>query len=309
MPTPLTPLPTRILIAALLMVSACRSPGAGSGGDLSGTELLCAGPDGGPREVGLAEAAERVLASDVAFLGELHDNQAGHDFYAALAERVLELAAERGRPVSLSLEMFERDTQDLLDGYLAGRLTEQEFLSKARPWPDYARHYRPLVEAFRRAGGAVIAANVPRRVAARIGREGLESGRGSVFAAHGVDVQDGEYKRRFMETMSAMAGHGMAMSTASLERFYAAQAVKDDTMAESIAEHLAAAPEGSLVLHACGRFHSDYGLGTVERLLARRPDLEVLVFSMSPKADAVAELTGTPPSGDFVLSVPVSQGP
>jgi uncharacterized iron-regulated protein len=302
-------MPTRFLPVALLLLCACRGPGAAAGGDLSGTQLLGAGPDGAPRRVELAEAAERILASDVAFLGELHDNQAGHDFYAALAERVLELAAEHDRPVSLSLEMFERDSQDLLDGYLAGRLTEEQFLAAARPWPDYARHYRPLVEAFRRAGGAVIAANVPRRVAARIGREGFESGRGSVFAAHGVDLREGEYKRRFMETMSAMAGHGMAMSAASLERFYAAQVVKDDTMAESIAEHLAGAPEGTLVLHACGRFHSDYGLGTVERLTARRPDLEVLVFSMSPRADAVADLSGTPPTGDFVLSVPEPKAP
>lgn len=304
MSAPLNRRPTLFAIAGLLLLCACRSPGSAPSADGSGVLLLRAAADGTPAKATLEQAAERILRSDVAFFGELHDNQAGHDFYAALAERVLALARERGRPVCLSLEMFERDTQDLIDGYLAGRLTEQEFLAQARPWPDYARHYRPLVEAFRRAGGAVLAANVPRRVAARIGREGLESGRGSVFAAHGVDLRDGEYKRRFFDTMSAMAGHGMAMSPASLERFYAAQAVKDDTMAESIAEHLDRAPAGTLVLHACGRFHSDYGLGTVERLAARRPELEFVVFSMSPRDSAAADLTGTPPTAEFVLSVP-----
>jgi uncharacterized iron-regulated protein len=294
--------PFLVALACLPVLSGCRSTAVGSPTPHAGqAELLQAGSG---NTVTLEEAAQAALLCDVIFLGELHDNDAGHAFYAALSNRILELAEEQGRPVTLAMEMFERDTQDLLDGYLAGQLSEEEFLAQARPWPNYKDHYRPLVEQFRAAGRPVLAANIPRRVASRIGREGLEAGRASVFAAHAVHTGPGEYKRRFFETMAAMAGHGAGMPVTSLERMFAAQASKDDTMAESIAEHLQQAGDPlPLVLVACGRFHSDYGLGTAERLRARLPELDLLVFSMSPRADAQAELAEQPPAGRYILAV------
>jgi uncharacterized iron-regulated protein len=254
--------------------------------------------------VGLDTVAQSALEHDVLFLGELHDNDAGHAYYAALSARILDLAAEQGRPVTLAMEMFERDTQDLLDGYLAGKISEAEFLEGARPWPNYQPHYRPLVEQFRAAGRPVLAANIPRRVASRIGREGLDAGRNSVFAAHAVNVNEGEYKRRFFETMAAMAGHGAGMPASAVERMYAAQASKDDTMAESIVEHLRQSGQSRpLVLVACGRYHSDYGLGTAERLQWRLPGLKLLIVSMSPRAEADAEIAASPAPGHYILAV------
>ncbi|UQT38864.1 ChaN family lipoprotein [Acidaminococcus intestini] len=52
----------------------------------------------------------------------------------------------------LSLEMFEKDVQASLDAYLAGRMTEMEFLKVSRPWPNYERDYRHLVEFAKRRG-------------------------------------------------------------------------------------------------------------------------------------------------------------
>ncbi|MDA8593039.1 ChaN family lipoprotein [Planctomycetota bacterium] len=66
-----------------------------------------------------------------------------------------------------------------------------------------------------------------------------------------------------------------------MDRFFAAQCIKDDTMAESIARRIACDPgDPPVVIHWNGRFHSDYGLGTVERLRSRQPDLNIAVVSM-----------------------------
>ena len=64
-----------------------------------------------------------------------------------------------------------------------------------------------------------------------------------------------------MEVMSQMAGHGRHADGphAALLR---GPVLKDEAMAEAITDHLAAvAPERPLVVHWCGRFHSDFGLG------------------------------------------------
>ena len=66
---------------------------------------------------------------DIAFVGEQHDDPATHRIERA----ILEGLARRRANMIVSLEMFERDTQSSLDDYLAGRLSEEEFLKTSRP--------------------------------------------------------------------------------------------------------------------------------------------------------------------------------
>ncbi|PNH08738.1 hypothetical protein TSOC_004681 [Tetrabaena socialis] len=63
----------------------------------------------------------------------------------AAAGAAVTAAAAAARPVALSLEMFERDAQVVMDEYLAGACTEADLLKDARPWPNYRGDYRPLV--------------------------------------------------------------------------------------------------------------------------------------------------------------------
>jgi uncharacterized iron-regulated protein len=69
--------------------------------------------------------------------------------------------------------MFERDTQSDVDSYLAGKVSEEEFLKSSRPWPRYATDYRPLVELAKAQGWPVVASNVPRRLASSVAKTGL----------------------------------------------------------------------------------------------------------------------------------------
>ena len=71
--------------------------------------------------------------------------------------------------------MFERDVQPILDEYLAGLITEKAFRDSSRPWNNYEKDYRPLVEYARKQKLAVIAANAPRRYVNRVARLGAAS--------------------------------------------------------------------------------------------------------------------------------------
>jgi hypothetical protein len=77
--------------------------------------------------------------------------------------------------VALSLEMFERDVQGIVDEYLAGLITEEQFKASARAWDHYAADYRPMVELAKSAGIPVIAANAPRRYVNRVSRLGRDA--------------------------------------------------------------------------------------------------------------------------------------
>ena len=95
------------------------------------------------KDVTLAEMAENFVDYDVVFFGEFHDQDVLHELEY---EMLQQLYAIHGDKLVLSLEMFEADNQFVLNEYLAGRITEEEFLAKSRPWPRYKTDYRQLVE-------------------------------------------------------------------------------------------------------------------------------------------------------------------
>ena len=252
----------------------------------------------------LAQAAGNV---DVVFFGEQHDDPATHA--AELA--VLAALGERRERVVLSLEMFERDVQPVLDRYLAGTMSEEKFLADSRPWPRYTTDYRSMVELARVRGWPVIAANVPRRMASAVSRNGLAvldtmNATDRAYAAKQNTCPKDLYYKKFVETMGDMSAHGppgaAASAMPSLDRIYEAQCVKDETMGESAASALALAGKGAVVFHVDGAFHSDYGLGTAERTRRRAPDAKTLVITAVPLTDPLAAKVADYASrADFVL--------
>src|SRR5262245_61672759 len=214
-----------------------------------------------------------LAKADVVFVGEEHDDLATHRLELA----ILEGLARRRSSIIVSMEMFERDTQAAVDDYLAGRINESEFLKTSRPWPNYATDYRPLVEFARMKGWPVIAGNVPRKYASEVARGGI-----SVLdqlpqverdlAAADMTAPKDDYVKRFAETMGAHPiGTGGSQSALeareTMERFYLAQCVKDDTMAESIARAYSGSMEPKpLIVQFNGAFHIDYWVATAGRM-------------------------------------------
>ena len=244
-----------------------------------------------------------IAKSDVVFVGEQHDDPNTHRLERALLDG---LARRRG-DIILSLEMFERDVQLRLNQFLRGALPEAEFLASSRPWPRYATDYKPLVDLAVERQWPIIAANIPRPIASQISKGGLEVLRNMgeselEWVAHDWDCPTGdEYYRRFKEVMS---GHTAA---SDMDRFYAAQCLKDETMAESITKAWSdafAAKPGTrpIAVHYNGSFHSDYGLGTAARVKRRMPDAKIVVVTMIPVAnlDTVATADHVR-KGDYIV--------
>jgi uncharacterized iron-regulated protein len=250
--------------------------------------------------------AATLAEADVVVLGEEHQSPAVH----AAHLRILEALQEIRPDLILSMEMFERDVQTELTHYLARVMDEDEFLASSRPWPRYETDYRPAIQFARDHGICVVAANIPRELANRVAREGdaaLEElvGKSALVAAATTAPEDG-YWEAFQ---GAMGGHG-EMDEARMRRFYQAQCLKDDTMAESVVTALVdarARGRDPLVVHICGRFHSDHGLGTVARIQQRAPDLQIRVLSVL-EGNGSGQMVHSPDSGlaDYVVLIPGS---
>lgn len=242
--------------------------------------------------------ASDLAGADVVFVGEQHDDPNTHRLERLLLEA---LAARRGG-ITLSLEMFERDVQAKVDEFHAGYLSEPGFLRVSRPWPRYATDYKPLVDFAVERGWPVLAANVPRPIASEVSKAGIDvlaskpAAERAWFAADRQCPVDDDYYVRFKEAM------GSHPTMDALQRYYDSQCLKDETMAESIAQawSTAAAADSStrpLVVHYNGAFHSDFSLGTASRTQRRLPDAKVAVITIVPLKD-LAALGAVRPEGE-----------
>ncbi|MES2459714.1 MAG: ChaN family lipoprotein [Armatimonadota bacterium] len=279
------------------------------------TETLAAAPDARWRVMETSEGrditwrgmADRLARANLVFAGEFHDDPQTHRAELALLET---LSGAWKQSLSLGMEMLERDAQPALDAYLAGKTDEAALKKTVKLWPNYATDYRPLVEYARAEKIPVLASNAPGPLVKRVGKEGLapvlesltEAERSLIAAT--VNAPSGDvYEKRFGSVMGA--GHGdRRMDAAMVRRFYEAQCVRDDTMAETVSRALDA---GRKVLHVNGAFHSDAGLGTAQRVLWRRPlRTSMVIVKFVPVREEVAKaiVSQYHKEADFLIVVP-----
>ncbi len=233
--------------------------------------------DGKGNSSDLSKILEAAGQSDVVFLGEQHDDSVAHKLQFEIFKSAFEKYAAN-RKITLSLEMFERDTQTVLDEYLRDLISEKHFLAASRPWNNYETDYRPLVEFAKERNLPVIAANAPRRyvnMVARLGTNSLEklSTKAKTWLA---PLPFAASSKAYSDKFNAlMGGHGSSNILDS-------QTLWDATMADSIAGNL---KKDSLIIHLNGSFHTENRLGTVEHLLKFKPKTRVLVVTMRSQDD------------------------
>jgi len=257
--------------------------------------------------VTLQAIVDSLEGADVLFVGETHDNAVAHLLEAEMLRRTDErfgAASGRGRAVALSLEMFERDVQTVLDEYLAGLISERHFLLSSRPWKNYETDYRPLVEYARAHRLPVIAANAPARYVSRVSSQGPAS-----LGALSKDVikswlpplpfppASEAYAAKFNRFMTggapaaptptptpaatpAVAQTVQANPHGSMH-LLEAQTLRDASMAYLIAEFLKRGRD-PLVVQVNGTFHSEERMGVPEQLSGYRPKTRAVVVTIVP---------------------------
>ncbi|MGA0254577.1 MAG: ChaN family lipoprotein [Rhodothermales bacterium] len=158
-----------VLWGALLsaVVTAPAAAQLATADDVTESDYRIYRSDGTPAT--MAEVRAALASVEVVFVGELHNDPVSHHIEQQVLEGWFDT---HGHAAALSLEMFSRDVQYIVDEYLSGLITDTHFQQASSPWSNYKTDYRPLVEFAKAHGLPVIAANAPRRYANMVSRNG-----------------------------------------------------------------------------------------------------------------------------------------
>ena len=219
------------------------------------------------KTVTISDLVQSVKDVDVLFFGEEHNDSIGHRVQDSLYRSML----EKYPTVTLSMEMFERDCQQVVDEYLLDFITDDMLVKEGRAWNNY-KDYRPMVDAAKLLNQHAIAANAPRRYVSMVSKKGL----GSLdalpkssklnFAKLPLDTVNIPYLKKISDLMGGMH--------AGSNNINYAQTMWDATMAESINNYWKKHIRNE-IFHLNGRFHTDNRLGTFTQLARKNKRINI----------------------------------
>ncbi len=241
---------------------------------------------------------QSLTQAKVIYLGERHDSPGIH-------EAQYRILKELGRTSSLAvaMEMFQKPFQKVLDDYLAGKISEREFLEKTeyfKRWGFNYHFYRPIVEFCKKQRIPIIAMNLPKEISQKIARSGME----------GLDEEEKKYLPQKLDLGSRLyrqmlrrvyQGH-QSDNLQNFDSFFQAQIAWDETMAKSIADFLIKHPEKKMIV-IVGGGHVAYGYGIPSRVKRRLTDIrqDIVLFPETGQID--------PLEADHFLFVPSREEP
>lgn len=271
------------LVNAQRVSSSCRPQFISAMGydceDLSNTcKNICTTPQ---------NALQELAKAKVVYLGETHDNLEDHKIQLQIIQEL----QQRNRKVAIAMEMFVQPSQDILNRYLAGKLSEQELVEQSnyKQWGYPWEYYAPILRFAQEKQLPVIALNIPIEITRKVTRSGLESltpqQRKLIPPFSEIRTDNPEYRQLLAEIFGQHQHSGHGNST-KFERFFLAQVVWDETMAAQVSKFLKANPNYQVVVLA-GQGHIIYGYGIPSRVARRVQNKRLVQRSvlLSPAKD------------------------
>lgn len=240
------------------------------------------------KEVKPSDIVKELDNYDVLFFGEEHNDSIGHRMQTMLFQLMYKSFGEK---TALSMEMFDRDVQYIMDEYLQGIIKKSYFLKDSRKWTNY-KDYEPMVEFAKEKGLSVVCANAPFRyvnVATKHGLEGLmklSDHAKKAIAPLPYNMAAGKYA----DKLNALMGHDPTdKNSKPAYDMIPGQSLWDATMAYSIYEFLKKNPDYK-VLHLNGKFHTDEYFGIIQRLKEFNPDIKPLTISLEGNVETYPDI-------------------
>ena len=226
----------------------------------------------------------------IVLLGESHSNPEDHRWQL----QVIAGLHSRRSDLVLGFEMFPRRIQPVLDRWVAGELTEAEFLDASewrKVWRFDPALYLPIFHFARMNRVKMLALNVDETLVQRVGTEGWQ--------AVPPDAREGlkdpaapspEYREALRHVF---ADHGdqtkagtAPFDEARFERFLEAQTTWDAAMAQALASARAAAgAQPPLYVGIVGEGHVEHRYGIPHQLASLGIDTVAVLLPWGPERD------------------------
>lgn len=208
-----------------------------------------------------ARLIDRLLKEDVIYVGERHNAQGDHLLQLA----IINALHQKGRPLAIGVEWFQRPFQQHLDDFVAGRINEAELLRRTEyfgRWGVDYRHYRSIIRFARDKRIPLVALNAPSELILAIRKGGIISLDELLVSQLPEEYYftNIEYKNRLRKIYKQHKGY-----KGSFRHFYEVQLTWDETMAEQVARFLNQDAKTALVVLA-GTGHLEFGDGIPDRV-------------------------------------------
>jgi len=225
-------------------------------------------------------AFESVLwKNDVVYVGETHDQPLDH---MAQLEALKAIRIARGSKIAVGFEMLDATLQPVLEDYISGKLTEEEFLTKTdwkKEWGFDFAMYKPLFDFIIKNKLKAIALNVPHAVVAKIARNGLAALTPEEAAFMPNPVTITTHKKYLDYLKESYGGHGDSpmAKIMTFDNYLASMCAWNEGMGNRIAVFLAANP-GYEVLVIAGNGHVMFNAAIPASVKARVKDVRQVSF-------------------------------
>lgn len=177
--------------------------------------------------------------AQIVYIGEVHTNPDHHRIQLQILKQLQRLHPT----LSVGMEMFDTSYQPRLDRWANGELEEQPFLEQVHwyaNWKFRFSLYRDILDFIKKKKVRLVGLNIPFHIPPKISTGGIDSLRPeeAKYLPASIDYSDDAHRAYVKEIFESHRIPGRN----DFDRFYAAQCVWEDGMAESIAQGLNDAP-------------------------------------------------------------------
>jgi len=204
----------------------------------------------------------------IVYTGETHTSAEDHSVQLAILQQL----SRGGRCVELAMEMFPVSAQPVLDKYIHGGMSEEEFLKEVeweQTWGFPYSLYRGLINWQKEKHLPVLGLNAPNKIVRKIAHSGLDSltpdERLQVAGEFHLD-DPANRKRIQKEYVEHQRG-----AIKNFETFFEAQLAWEETMAQTLTRQVQQKETGCIIMAAIGKGHIDDRLGVPYLARLRTP--------------------------------------
>jgi len=254
----------------------------------------------------LNQILPELKKAKVVYLGETHDSSQDHENQLKIIKELY----KNNTKIAIGMEMFQRPFQEVINEYIAGKITESQLVEKTEyknRWGFDWELYAPILRFAKEKQIPVLALNTPSEISRKVSKEGIKkltnAEKQLIPPITEIRLDNIPYRQMVLKAFEQhqSAGHG---NSSSANRFFLAQVLWDETMADGIAKFIKANPDYQMVVLA-GQGHVVYGYGIPSRVERRIKDSDkgkkLTQRSVLLSVPDITPIEKNKPIADFIL--------
>ncbi len=221
---------------------------------------IISGKTGQP--ISFEELIRDLATVQIIYIGEIHTDPFHHKIQLDIIKAIFQIKPE----LTVGMEMFDRSYQPQLDKWSRNELNEASFLESVHWYANWKFRfglYRDILLFIQEKRLPLLGLNIPFHIPPKIATGGINSLRNEErkYLPNSLDFSN-EAHRAYVK---AIFGMHQIPGRNDFEKFYAAQCVWDDSMAEAIAAHRNNSP----IVVLAGNGHIIHKFGIPDRAFER----------------------------------------